>query len=289
MTVAMRLAATASLPLMASTGLSRLDKAAEVLVAGVLVLDIADDIRLRLGEPTVTALAHRFGPEGRCLSCSGRFGVAPLSVRAYRDHVGIITLVAYHAGCAGSVWVDVGPETLPRQETWTAAVTSISLPLAVRRWLGRLRGPGVRDQLLPILLVHPSLEMTRVRQVGFGEAVNADMEGYSQAGFADAGALARTYPLRPAGRAWLQASRGAVLLHVRAAGRAWFAPIPRPAAVLATARGGILAGVICDRDPGRLATDTGHLEHAIAKGEVLLGWAPLPGGQDERREPGRLC
>jgi hypothetical protein len=123
----------------------------------------------------------------------------------------------------------------------------------------------------------------------FWEAVNADMEGYSQVGFADAGSLARTYPLRPAGRAWLRASRHAVLVHVMAADRAWFAPIPKPAAVLASVRGGILAGVTCDRDPGRLAADTGHPEHAIANGEVLLGWSPLPGGQDEHREPGRLC
>jgi hypothetical protein len=262
-------------------------------VAGVLVLDIADDIRLRLGEPTVTALASRFGPAGRCLSCSERFGAAPLSVRAYRDQAGIVTLVAYHAGCAASVWVDIGPGAVPRQETWTAAVTAISLIVAVRRWFRRLPGQGTRDQLMPVLLIHPSLEMTRVRQAGSGEAVNADMEGYSRLGFAGPSALAGTCPLRATGQAWMQATRGAVLLHVKAAGRAWSAPIPRPAAALAAARGGILVGITCDRDPGRLAAEAGQLEGAIASGDVLLGWAPLPDGQHKHpgrgSSPGRYC
>jgi hypothetical protein len=35
-------------------------------------------------------------------------------------------------------------------------------------------------QVMPVMLVHPSLEMTRVRQADFGEAVNADMERYSR-------------------------------------------------------------------------------------------------------------
>jgi hypothetical protein len=256
-------------------------------VAGVVVLDVADDIRLRLGEPTVSALAHRFGPEGRCLSCSGRFGAAPLSVRAYHDHVGIITLVAYHAGCAASAWVDVGPGTLSCQETWAAAVTSASLPVAVWRRFRGLRGPGTRDELVPVLLARPSQETTRVRQVGSGEAVNADMEGYGQLGFADPAALARTYPRRPIGQAWMQASRGAVWLHVKVADRAWSAPIQRLAAVLARARGEILVGVTCDHDPDLLAAETRYLEYAVANGDVLLGWAPLPGGKGMRSEPGR--
>jgi hypothetical protein len=129
--------------------------------------------------------------------------------------------------------------------------------------------------------------MTRVRQVGFGEAVNADMEGYSQLGFADPGALASSYPVRPVGQAWMQASRGAVLLHVKVADRAWSAPIQRLAAALAGARGEILVGVTCDRDPDQLAAETRYLEHAVAYGDVLLGWAPLPGGRGMRSEPGR--
>ena len=258
-------------------------------MAGVLVLDIADDIRFRLGEPTVTALARRFGPEGRCLCCGGRLGALPLSARAYRDHVGIITLVAYHAGCAASALVDVGPGVLPRQETWAAAATIVSLPVAVRRWFRRLRGPGTRDQLLPILFVHPSLEMARVRLAGLGDAVNADMEGYGQLGFTDPAGLAHAYPPRPVGQAWMQASRGAVLLYAEAADRAWFAPIPPPAAALAVARSGVLVGVTCDREPGRLAAETSCLEGAIANGDVLLGWAPLSAGRGTHCEPGRSC
>ena len=255
-------------------------------MAGVLVLDVADDIRLRLGEPTVAALARRFGPAGRCLTCDMRFGTAPLSVRAYRDRAGIITLMAYHAGCAASAWVDVGPGTLPRLETWAAAVTSVSLPLATRRWFHRLRRHGTHDQVMPVMLVHPSLEMTRVRQVGSGEAVNADMERYGRLGFADPGVFARVCPLRPAGQACLEAAPGTVRLQVTVADRAWSAPIPPPAAALAVARGGVLVGVTCDRDPGRLATEASYLHYTVASGDVLFGWAPLPGGPGGRRHPG---
>ena len=258
-------------------------------MAGVLVLDIADDIRFRLGEPTLTALARRFDPAGRCLTCGARFGTAPLSVRAYRDHAGIITLVAYHAGCAASAWLDVEPGTLPRQETWAAAVTIISLPMAVRRWLWRLRGSGTRDQIMPVMLVHPSLEMTRVRQAGLGEAVNADMESYCQLGFAEPGALARTYPLRPAGPAQMKVIGGAPALHVIVADRTWSAPIPRLVAALAVARGGVLVGVTHDRDAGRLAAEARYLESALASGEILLGWAPLTAGQDNPDHPGCSC
>jgi hypothetical protein len=41
----------------------------------------------------------RAGPgQTACLTCGERIVVAPSSVRAYRDHAGIITLVAYCAG-----------------------------------------------------------------------------------------------------------------------------------------------------------------------------------------------
>lgn len=256
-------------------------------MAGVIVLDVADDILVRLGEPTVSALARRFGPDGRCLSCSGRLGAAPLSVRAYRDDRGIITLVAYHAGCAASAWVDIGPGALSGRETCAAAVTAVSLPVAVRRWFRPVRRPGARDQLMPVLFAHPSLEMTRVRQAGFGEAVNADLEGYRQLGFADPGALASTCPVRVTGHAWMQAGRGAVVLQAKVADRTWSAPIPRPAAALAGTRGGILIGVTCDRDPGRLAAEPRYLASAFATGDVLLGWAPLAAGQHPRAGPGR--
>jgi hypothetical protein len=257
-------------------------------VADVVVLDVADNIRRRLGEPTVTALASRFGPAGRCLSCSERLGAAPLSVRAYRDQAGIVTLIAYHAGCAASAWVDIGPGAVPRQETWSAALTAISLPAAARRRFRLRPGQGAQDQLMPLLLVHPSLEMTRVRLAGSGEAVNADLEGYSQLGFTGPGALAGACPLRATGQARMRTARGAVVLHVKAAGRTWSAPIPPPAAALAEARGGVLAGVTCDRDPGRLAAEARELEDAIAGGDVLLGWAPLPDGPHQRPGAGRL-
>jgi hypothetical protein len=50
----------------------------------------------------------RAGPgQTACLTCGERIVVAPSSVRAYRDHAGIITLVAYCAGRAASAWVDI--------------------------------------------------------------------------------------------------------------------------------------------------------------------------------------
>jgi hypothetical protein len=262
--------------------------AAQVHVAGVLVLDVADDIRFRLGEPTVTALARRFGSAGQCLTCGRKLGTEPLSVRAYHAPQGTVTLVAYHAGCAASAWVDVGPAPLPRQDTWAAAVTSLYLPPAGYRWFRRPGRRRMQGQLMPIMLVHPSLEMTRARQAGVGEAVNADVEGYSRLGFADPGPLARASHLRPTGRAWAQTAGAATSLHVVVADRAWSAPIQRRAAALATARGGVLVGIICDHDPAQLAAETTGLEHAIDHGEVLIGWAPLAGGRGGHRRPGRF-
>jgi hypothetical protein len=244
----------------------------------VLVFDVADVISSRLGEPTVTALARRFGADGRCLTCAGRLGTAPLSVRAYRDDRGIITLVAYHADCAASAWLDVGTAALPCQATWAAAMTRMPLRLGAPRPFRWLRGPGSRDEMTPIMLVHPCLDMTRVRQVCPGEAVNADLEDYFLLGFADPGELAHTYPLRPAGKAWLRTYGNDVALMVMAGDQAWSAPIEQqPVADLVFARGGVMIGITCDRDPVRLSTDTRYLGYAIGNGEILLGWAPLSG------------
>lgn len=245
-------------------------------MAGVVVLDVADDIRTRLGEPTVTALARRFGPEGRCLTCGAPFGAVPLSVRAYHSLDGVTTLVAYHADCAASAWLAIGPGILPRQDTWAAAVTSTQVRMAVPRALHQLRGPGTHNQVMPVMLVHPSLDRTRARQVGPGEAVNADAEDYSGLGFADPG-TALACPLRPAGRAHVQQSGDDARLEVTVAGRIWSAPVSQPDATLAADRAGIVVGIICDSDPGRLAADPAQLAYVIATGGVLLGWAPLRG------------
>lgn len=173
-------------------------------MAGVVFLDIADDIRIRLGQPTVTALARRFGPDGRCLTCGKRFGAVPLSVRAYRGNDGIITLVAYHADCAVSAWIDFWATIPLSQGTWAAAATSARVQMPLPRWLHRIGRPATRPQVMPVLLVHPCLEWVRVRQAAFGEAVNADFEAYGRLGFHDPSVLARTWPLRPAGglRSW---------------------------------------------------------------------------------------
>jgi hypothetical protein len=56
----------------------------------MLVLEVADVIRSRLGEPTVTALTHRFAPGGTCLTCGDRFWwravERPRLSRRRRDH-----------------------------------------------------------------------------------------------------------------------------------------------------------------------------------------------------------
>ena len=55
------------------------------------MLEVADVIRSRLGEPAVTALACCFAPGGTYLTCGDRFGAGPLSVCACRVDDGIVT------------------------------------------------------------------------------------------------------------------------------------------------------------------------------------------------------
>jgi hypothetical protein len=251
-------------------------------VAGVVVLDVADDIFIRLGEPTVTALTRRFDSSGTCLTCEGRLGTVPLSVRAYRGLHEEVTLVAYHAACAASAWVDLGQNVMIRHETWAAAATSTVVHMAVRRWL---RPPlrRERDQRMPVMLVRPSLEMIRVRQVGLGEAVNTDLEAYGSLGFADLSTLSGAQLLRAVGLARVQSAGDDAVLYATAADRTWLTPVSPAVAALAAARGGVLIGVTCDRAPGRLAVDAGYLEYAMGNGDVLLGWAPLPGRRSDYR------
>lgn len=244
----------------------------------MLVLDVADVISARLGEPTVTALARRFGPGGRCLTCGSALGRGPLSVRAYHNDQETVTLVAYHAGCATSAWLEVGAENLRCQATWAAVVTCAFLWVGTSRRLRWLRGPGTQELSMPLLLVHPSLETARVRHIGPGEAANADLLDYCRLGFAESSALARAYPLRPVGKAWMRAGETGISLMVMVGGQGWSAPVrPRALAGLVTVRGGILIGVTCDRDPQWLGYHSRCLNDAIADGEVLLGWAPLSG------------
>lgn len=244
-------------------------------MAGVVVFDVADDIFIRLGEPTVTALTRRFDSDGTCLTCNGRLGTAPLSVRAYRGPGGAVTLIAYHAACAASAWVELAHDALILRETWAAAATSTVVHIAARRWL-RASRRGAQEQLMPLLLVHPSLEISRVRQIGLGEAVNADLETYSSLGFADPSTLRSIRMLRAAGLARMQSDDDDLVLYVTAADRSWFAPASQTVAALATAHGGVLIGITCDREPRRLAVDAGYLDYAMGNGDVLLGWAPLP-------------
>ena len=241
------------------------------------VIDVDDLIVARLGEPTVTALRRRFGPAGNCLSCGGRLGSAPLSVRAYHDGREAVTLVAHHAVCAASAWLDIGTEILPPEPTWTTAATSVSLPLGRLRPVRWLMGAASRELTLPVLFVQPSLDVARVRRVGAGEAVSADLEEYIRLGFAELGELAaRVHPLHPVGRAWLRASGRDVSVAAQAAASPWLAPaVAPPVAKLVRERGGIMIGISCDHDPRRLSTDSGYLDRALGNGEILLGWAAL--------------
>lgn len=249
-------------------------------MAGVVVLDVAEDILIRLGGPTVTALTRRFDPGGRCLTCEGQLGSAPLSVRAYCGLDDRVTLVAYHAACAASAWVDLKRNVQIQQETWTARTTSAIVNIASRRWLIS----SVRAKRLAVMLVHPSLEMIRVRQIGLGDAVNADLEAYAGLGFADASTLSRTRVLRAVGFARVKSGGG--VLYATAADRTWFAPVSVPVASLAAANGGVLIGVTCDRDPARLAVNAGYLEYGMGNGDILFGWAPLPGCPSDYRASG---
>lgn len=250
-----------------------MQETAEALVAGVVVLDVAYEIRSRLGEPTVSALTRRFGPAGICLSCTGRLGTEPLSVRAYEDGQGLVTLMAYHAGCAPSTWLNVAPGTLPRDRTWAAAVTSTTARLPGRWW-------GRRPVL--VLLVHPCLEVAHVRSVRPGESVNADLEAHARLGFADSVLPAQDRPLRTVAQAWTGAREGRTFLCAQAAGSLWCAAVPEADAGLVEERGGALIGLTCEGDPARLAAEPRRLEHALGNGEIQLGWAQLS------RSPGQL-
>lgn len=129
---------------------------------------------------------------------------------------------------------------------------------------------------MPLLLVHPSLETARVRHIGPGEAVNADLEDYCRLGFSESSALTRAYPLPPVGKAWMRTCENGISLMAMADCQAWSAPVrPRTLAGLVTIRGGILIGVTCNRDPQQLSRSPRCLGSAIADGEVLLGWAPV--------------
>jgi len=248
----------------------------------VLAVEVADVIRTCLGGATAAVLPRRFGPEGTCLACRTPFGAAPLSVRAYDDGDGNVTLIAYHASCATSAWVHASPAVLPPRTSVTA-MDAVSLRLPTRRsrrWhKGRgKRESGFQEQEMPIMLVHPCLEMARVRLVGPQDAISADVEEYYRLGFSDTGAFATAYPVPAVGQARMLVSGDTVSVGVSVHDQAWSA-VARDSspARLITERGGTLIGVTCDRDPVRLSADPGLLEAALGNGEVLLGWAPLSG------------
>ena len=240
------------------------------------VFDVANLIVSRLGGPTVAALQDRFDPDGKCLTCDGRLGSGPVSVRAYEGR-NIVTLVAYHAACTGSAWLDIGAEVLLSQETWAAATAAVPLPLGRLRPLQWLRGAPARRQTLPVMFVRPSLEMARVRQVLAGEAVNADVERLRQLGFAELGELTvRVHPLRPVCHSWLRVSGERTSVAAMATDQAWSAPVTTPeVADLIKDHGGIMLAAAYDRDPYLLCTDQDYLDRALGIGEVLLGWAQL--------------
>ena len=87
------------------------------------------------------------------------------------------------------------------------------------------------------MLVHPCLELTRVRRVSLGEAVSADREAYRTLGFADPRTLTGAYPLVPVGQAWIQASGSGPVLSVVAGDSAWSAPASQHAADLVASHG----------------------------------------------------
>ena len=274
---------------MASTCIACLQETVEALVAGVVVLDVAHEIRSRLGEPTVSALTRRFGPGGRCLSCGRRLGTEPLSIRAYEDGQGVVTLIAYHAGCAVSAWLNVAPGTLPRDRTWAAAVTSTTalLPAGWRyRWL---RGRRACGDPAVVLLVHPGLDVARVRPVRPGESVNADLEAHARLGFADSVLPAQSRQPTTVGQAWIEIRGGCPFLCAQAGSSIWSAAPLEADAGLVEGCGGVLIGLTWEGDPARMAAQPQRLEHALGHGEIQLGWAQLSGNPREPGGPGLQC
>lgn len=240
----------------------------------MLVLEVADVIRFRIGEPAVAALARRFGPGGTCLTCGSRFAAGQLSVRAYHGDDEIITLIAYHADCAPSAWLEVGQAAIPTRGTWAAAITSAVLPMIVTG-VRHLRRATARAQALPVMLVHPSLDLARVRHVAIGEAVNADREDYCRLGFTDPGPCSRRCRLYRVGQTWTLRNREHLLACVVAGDRAWSAPVrQRALADLIVSHQGMVVGITSE-DPAELSADASMLDDVTVGGEILLGWAPL--------------
>lgn len=239
------------------------------------VLDVAGVIRSQLGEPTVTALARRFSADGTCLACADRLDAGPLAVRAYRGGDEIITLIAYHARCTASAWLDIGPAALSYEETWAAVITSVAFP-AISSHTGHPGHGGPQEQVLPFMLVRPGLEVVRVRHVGPGEAVDADREDYCRQGFINPGLFSGARRLPDIGQTWVLRNGSHLLVYVVAGDQAWSAPADRPAhaGLIATCQGTVV-GVVFEQEPATVGADVGVLADAIANGDVLLGWAPL--------------
>ena len=246
------------------------------------VIDVADVIRARLGMPTVDALAARFGPDGTCPECGTRFGPARLSLCAFADDAEHVTLVAYHAGCRTTAWLDAPvsegypePPRPVRAPVWQAAMAGCMTAMPGRRPRRRRLRPARAIQM-PLMIVHPRLESSRVRLVNPAETVNADLEEYHSFGFADPIDLAEG-PLTPVGACRLMtAGRESARLVVRAGFDTWAAPITSLSLLaLVRARGGVLTGVGCESDPDALAGDPAELAAALDRGDLLLGWTPL--------------
>lgn len=216
------------------------------------------------------------------MTCGGQFGSVPLSLRAYHDGRETVMLVAHHAACADSVWLDVGAEVPAPQPTWTATTATMALPLGPLRPLHWLLGGAARSHTFPVMFVRPSLEVAQVRPVFAGETVNADMERYCRLGFSEPAELAACAdPLRALCRAWLRTSGQRVSVAAMAGDQAWSATAEPEVAELVSGHGGIMIAITCDHDLGRLSADRHYLDRACGNGELLLGWAQL----SPNREP----
>lgn len=246
-------------------------------MAAPRTLEVADDIRSRLGAPTIDALTRRFSPAGRCAVCGEMFAHAPLSLRAYPDFGGCVDLVAFHAGCAVTAWVEDEPAPPRRDPTWQAAFVGFPLSLPrrdVRRrpWPWRTRASTIT---VPMVVVRPALETARLRVIDRAEAVNADLEGFYRLGFRDPEAL-RIADADRVGvvRAFGDACTGRVVV---CGGRQWWsAPVGSTTMLsLLRARGGAVVAIDCEEDPTELSLAPRRLADAIAGGRVLAGWAPL--------------
>lgn len=245
-------------------------------------LVVADDIRQRLGTPTVDSVAHRLSAQGRCLECQQNLGDADVSVVA-AGAGDTVLLFGCHASCRASAWVDL--DELGEVDVPLPSYVAGVFPMPMQRvWPWPL---SVVTRLWPLrvatMLVIPDLEWVWVRIVAPGEAVNDDLAYYRHLGMTSADQLDKL-PLLPQSSAWIADGQ----LHVTTQAGHYEAPVTAELTQLVHRQRGVhlavASGIHPDPDTGVL--QTADLLEAVETGRVAAGMVPLDRDRDAPADGG---